>query len=526
MLQRKCSCGHHTASGGECAECSKQKKLQKKLRIGAVNDPLEHEADRVADQVLQMPLNGETGKAPIKLQRLSHAGAGQESTVPDSVHQTLSGSGRPLDASLSREMGNSFGHDFSGVRVHQGDGAAQSARDVNAKAYTVGNNIVFGADEYAPSSQSGRHLIAHELAHVVQQTKSGNSLQRTALFSSTIDICHRLLKSRVFYVSQSSVEVAIDGRWNGPSEGGASCEGHRSSNYNVTLTQKNMFFDQEYGSCDFAPGELSTRSWSGLSPGNYYLVVWTNNTNPNCCLSGTIDVGESKKNGGDSCTVIPDDALQILHTALDLAGLIPVLGAIPDGLNAGFYAIEGDWVGAGISVAAMVPIFGEGVTVTKLGVKFTRKAIKKLGKEGFEAGFKAAKKERKAIVELTEEALEKEFSKGSKKTSSRLSKGKGSRKYEPPINDHGSGAGDLKLGGDISKSGKERIEAINSWSRDELEFTKEELEKSIAARKREQLRLGETSVGSSGQPIGAQHRLRIGDEEALLLAIVKKLSGK
>jgi hypothetical protein len=144
MLQRKCSCGNHTASGGECAECSK-KKLQKKLRIGAVNDPLEYEADRVADHVLRMPLRGETGKAPIKLQRLSHAGAGQESTVPDSVHQTLASSGRPLDASLSRDMGNRFGHDFSGVRVHQGSGAEQSARDVNAKAYTVGNNIVFGA---------------------------------------------------------------------------------------------------------------------------------------------------------------------------------------------------------------------------------------------------------------------------------------------------------------------------------------------------------------------------------------------
>jgi hypothetical protein len=169
LLQRKCSCGNHTTSGGDCAECSKQKKLQKKLRIGAVNDPLEHEADRVADQVLRMPLDVKTTNAPIKLQRLSHTGSDHEGSVPGSVHQTLSSSGRPLDAKLQQDMSDRFGHDFSNVRVHQGGQAEQSARDINAKAYTVGNNVIFGAGEYAPASPSGRHLIAHELAHVVQQ---------------------------------------------------------------------------------------------------------------------------------------------------------------------------------------------------------------------------------------------------------------------------------------------------------------------------------------------------------------------
>jgi hypothetical protein len=193
MLQRKCSCGNHTASGGECAECSK-KKMQKKLRIGAVNDPLEYEADRVADQVLRMPLDAKTKKAPIKLQRLSHTGSDHEGGVPESVHQTLSGSGRPLDASLQQDMSNRFGHDFSGVRVHQGGGAEQSVRDVNAKAYTVGKNIVFGTGEYAPSSPSGRHLIAHELAHVVQQQFADTqnnvhgSLQRQNAGTTEVDI--------------------------------------------------------------------------------------------------------------------------------------------------------------------------------------------------------------------------------------------------------------------------------------------------------------------------------------------------
>jgi hypothetical protein len=67
-------------------------------------------------------------------------------------------------------MEQRFGHDFSGVRVHSGATAEQSARDVNARAYTVGHNIVFGAGQFAPITHEGRRLIAHELAHVVQQS--------------------------------------------------------------------------------------------------------------------------------------------------------------------------------------------------------------------------------------------------------------------------------------------------------------------------------------------------------------------
>ena len=67
-------------------------------------------------------------------------------------------------------MGQRFGHDFSRVRVHSGGAAEQSARDVNANAYTVGHNIVFGAGRFAPGTHEGRRLIAHELTHVVQQS--------------------------------------------------------------------------------------------------------------------------------------------------------------------------------------------------------------------------------------------------------------------------------------------------------------------------------------------------------------------
>ena len=78
----------------------------------------------------------------------------------------------PLESSLRHEMETRIGHDFSTVRVHAGADAAQSARQVNASAYTVGDHIVFGSRRFAPTTHEGRRLIAHELAHVAQQGRT------------------------------------------------------------------------------------------------------------------------------------------------------------------------------------------------------------------------------------------------------------------------------------------------------------------------------------------------------------------
>jgi hypothetical protein len=149
---------------------SDETSLQKKLSIGASNDPLEAEADRVADQVLA----NNSGTADINhsissVQRHSTTNSEAAHDVPESVNQTLSGSGKPLDKTIRTTMESRFGHNFSQVRIHQGSTAEKSARDVNANAYTLGNNIVFGAGQYNPESQTGKRLLAHELTHVVQQ---------------------------------------------------------------------------------------------------------------------------------------------------------------------------------------------------------------------------------------------------------------------------------------------------------------------------------------------------------------------
>ena len=171
LLQRQCACGRHTMGGGQCADCVKKNSpLQPKLTIGASNDPLEQEADRVAEQVLATPAHHAVSGAPPHIQRYAGQATGQTNTAPASVERVLARPGRPLDPALAQDMGQRFGHDFSQVRVYSDAAAEQSARDVNANAYTVGNNIVFGAGRFALGTHESRRLVAHELAHVVQQS--------------------------------------------------------------------------------------------------------------------------------------------------------------------------------------------------------------------------------------------------------------------------------------------------------------------------------------------------------------------
>lgn len=142
-------------------------RLQTRLAIGAGHDGLEREAEHVADTVTA----GALQVAP-RIQRLTAPTQESLASAPASVDGVLAGAGRPIEAGVQRDMAQRFGHDFSRVRVHTDAAAAQSARDVHADAYTVGHHIVFGAGRYAPHAQAGRHLLAHELTHTVQQAGS------------------------------------------------------------------------------------------------------------------------------------------------------------------------------------------------------------------------------------------------------------------------------------------------------------------------------------------------------------------
>lgn len=146
-LLRKANCG----CGGTCVACA-----ARELRLSEPSDAVERDADAMADRVLR---SADIAR-PVSLAK--------EGT-PATASGLVPAGGQPLDAVTRAWMEPRFGADFGTVRVHTGTAAASHAADVSAHAYTVGEEIVFGAGEYQPGSESGRRLLAHELAHVVQR---------------------------------------------------------------------------------------------------------------------------------------------------------------------------------------------------------------------------------------------------------------------------------------------------------------------------------------------------------------------
>ncbi len=234
LLQRQCACGQHTFAGGECEECRKKREgmlqrapassapvngvppimhdvlrspgqpldpatrafmelrfghdfsripthsptagvIQTKLTINMPGDEYEQEADRIADQVMASPWHTGVRGAPPRIQRFSGQSNGHLDAAPASVDQALASPGRPLEPPLRQDMEQRFGCDFSRVRVHADGRAVESAQAVHAQAYTVGSDLVFARDKYAPSTTAGKQLLAHELVHVVQQSGASSS---------------------------------------------------------------------------------------------------------------------------------------------------------------------------------------------------------------------------------------------------------------------------------------------------------------------------------------------------------------
>lgn len=137
--------------------------------IAATAHALEREADNVAAQVMRMPA---PISANLPIKPTARPARGGDSSPPAAA---------PLSPALRAFFEPRFGHDFSAVRVHADGAAAQSARALQARAYTQGRDVVFGAGEYAPGTPTGQQLIAHELAHVVQQASGRASGAQTKL---------------------------------------------------------------------------------------------------------------------------------------------------------------------------------------------------------------------------------------------------------------------------------------------------------------------------------------------------------
>ena len=185
--------------------------IQTSLKVNTPGDQYEQEADRVADQVMRMPVEGIQNKTcacgkpmgpdgmcedckrkQLGIQRMTK-GEGGQTAAPPIVHQVINQPGRALDTSTRNFMESRFGRDFSRIRIHTGPSADLANQAVQASAFTVGNDVVFGQSQYRPRTTTGGRLLAHELAHVVQQTSpaSGSApgiIQRACLPDSACKV--------------------------------------------------------------------------------------------------------------------------------------------------------------------------------------------------------------------------------------------------------------------------------------------------------------------------------------------------
>jgi hypothetical protein len=219
--------------------------LQCKLAIGAVNDPLESEADAMADRIMRMPAPSispaknspytppavqrkcsecEEEEEKEKVQRKATAANPEIAAAPPIIHDVLSSPGQPLDLATRSFMESRFGQDFSGVRIHEDQKSAESACAVSAHAYASGNHVVFGAGQYRPHSSEGRRLIAHELSHVVQQQSgyphmisrfkvedcdAGNPMETSTSVKDAHTVAMRMLQSAITAVNTDPLPPAV-----------------------------------------------------------------------------------------------------------------------------------------------------------------------------------------------------------------------------------------------------------------------------------------------------------------------------
>jgi hypothetical protein len=162
------------------------------LAIGPIDDHIEREADRMASQVMNGPESRPSVTHVPPQLKLKCAGCAaqpgrscnaadispNEETgkhVPAIVGEVLRSTGNSLDPDTRAFMEPRFGQDLSQVRVHIDAKAAESARTINAAAYTIGQHVVFGAGRYEPAVNAGRELLAHELAHTLQQRQASDA---------------------------------------------------------------------------------------------------------------------------------------------------------------------------------------------------------------------------------------------------------------------------------------------------------------------------------------------------------------
>ena len=309
----------------KCAGCEQEEKLQAKSNDFPFAQRKCAECQQEEKLQLKRSPNGPTTPYPVtvihrKCEACEHDDSLQrkESVVSEMSASTSlenrlrnsKGGGSPLGSSVNESMSNAFGSDFSGVRVHTDSTAVQMSRELNAQAFTHGNDIYFNSGKFNTSSPSGNQLLAHELTHTIQQGASGpsnghaashesggnnmiskageNKVMRAYLRDSTMEICHRVLKSQVFQSTNGVVSVKVRPRLSDPEN--PECEHHP---FHISLTYSVGPFRIETDPINFHSSRAEWKGWLFVPDGECYLTIWREYDNPNCCLLGDIVVTDT-----------------------------------------------------------------------------------------------------------------------------------------------------------------------------------------------------------------------------------------
>lgn len=213
LKQNRDALGGRADRAAQCSAPSRQMLVQPKLELTTPGDSYEREADRMADYVMRKPFGVSfismpstvVANQPKILRRAtgSSSGIAVGNATESGIHASR-GSGQPLPTALRSRMESGFGTDFSGVRLHTGSASETMSSDLNAKAFTYGNDIYFNRGQYSPDTTAGQHLIAHELTHVVQQS---GKVGRESTHNGTGELDNLLWKSYPQQLNEKEIEV-------------------------------------------------------------------------------------------------------------------------------------------------------------------------------------------------------------------------------------------------------------------------------------------------------------------------------
>ncbi len=165
-------------SASNFAQAAPPKFVQAKLRLGGRGDAAEQEADRLAARAVR-------GEAPVDAGRLEQpdsSGLPLSEQAEQSVRRANAGGSHRLSQAERGFYESRMGYDFSKVRIHHSSEANQAAKSIGARAFTIGNNIYFASGEYNANSKNGRHLMAHELTHTIQQNRVATAAPQASPF--------------------------------------------------------------------------------------------------------------------------------------------------------------------------------------------------------------------------------------------------------------------------------------------------------------------------------------------------------